>query len=230
MLKASCIALTLSLMTQPCHAAIIDMGDFLTDTNSRLDWLDVTKTMNMPFNYVSGQFGIGGQFEGWRYATGDEFNTLLSSWTGVDNNGYMATDTTHSQPSVDGLVTMLGSTLDSYLMDSSGETYDSSVGLAPGEAWDYTQGFIADDYGQFGYKYTAMIFDREAHSIPRRSFESVDFYTAHYSGADPSGSYNRYGSYLVRQSNISIPIANTLTLFLIGLCSLIYSKKNNKSM
>ena len=49
-------------------AALIDNGTYTTDTASGLDWLDLTETTGLSFNYVSSQPGANGQFEGWSYA------------------------------------------------------------------------------------------------------------------------------------------------------------------
>ena len=58
------------------NAAIIDNGSYTTDTESGLDWLDVTLSINRSYSDVSSQFGSGGDFEGWRYATGIEFDMV----------------------------------------------------------------------------------------------------------------------------------------------------------
>ena len=65
-------AASFALLTAPSSAAIVDAPDhtYLTDTATGLDWLDVTTTAGMSFNQVSSQLGSGGQFAGWRYATG----------------------------------------------------------------------------------------------------------------------------------------------------------------
>ena len=42
------------------------------DTVSGLDWLDVNLSVNRSYIDVSTQFGIGGDYEGWRYATVQE--------------------------------------------------------------------------------------------------------------------------------------------------------------
>jgi len=75
------------------HAAstnIIDHGDYLTDTLSGLDWLDVTQSVNRSFNDVSAQFGTDGDYEGYRYATGLEYNGLVKNYTDeeIDVNNY----------------------------------------------------------------------------------------------------------------------------------------------
>jgi hypothetical protein len=55
----------------------------LTVSTSGLDWLGVTFSVNRSYNDASSQFGVGGDFAGWRYAAGLEFNGLVGHWTGV---------------------------------------------------------------------------------------------------------------------------------------------------
>jgi len=62
-------------------AAFIDNDSYTTDTESSLDWLDVTQSLGMSFNTVNSQFGTGDQFEGWRYATAADFTGLISHYT-----------------------------------------------------------------------------------------------------------------------------------------------------
>ncbi|MEM7304275.1 MAG: hypothetical protein AAF372_01970 [Pseudomonadota bacterium] len=49
------------------------------DTDSGLEWLDWSYTTNRSFSEVSGQFGSGGEFEGFRHATLGELNALYSN-------------------------------------------------------------------------------------------------------------------------------------------------------
>ncbi len=65
-------------------AALIDNDYFTTDTETSLDWLDVTGTENITINYVKSQMGIGGTYEGWRYATGAE---VFDFWTHAGGSG-----------------------------------------------------------------------------------------------------------------------------------------------
>lgn len=60
------------------NAELIDFGHVTKDTETGLYWLDLTASLNRSFNDVSSQFGIGGDFEGYRYATEAE---LLTFWT-----------------------------------------------------------------------------------------------------------------------------------------------------
>ena len=83
-------ATTALVLSTSVNAAIISAdwqtaGDNLIthDTESGLNWLDLTETNTLTYNYVNGQLGTGGQFAGYRYATSDE---VVQLWTnfGVD--------------------------------------------------------------------------------------------------------------------------------------------------
>ena len=50
------------------------------DTVSGLDWLDLTETNDLSYDFVSGQLVTGGQFAGWRYATNTEVITLWNNF------------------------------------------------------------------------------------------------------------------------------------------------------
>jgi hypothetical protein len=47
---------------------------------SGLDWLDLTVTTDRSVDDITSQLGAGGEFEGFRYATGDE---VMALWTGA---------------------------------------------------------------------------------------------------------------------------------------------------
>lgn len=77
--------LTMLIISKGSMAALVDYGYFTRDTSTGLDWLDVTETRALSYDYVSSELGAGGQFEGWRYATYSEFNQLLLN-LGFTNN------------------------------------------------------------------------------------------------------------------------------------------------
>ncbi len=54
-------------------------GLAILDVTNNMKWLDLTQTVNMTTDFVSAQFGIGGAFQGWRYATIAETDAMLSS-------------------------------------------------------------------------------------------------------------------------------------------------------
>jgi len=83
--KLATITTALVLSTS-VNAALIDNGLLTTDTESGLNWLDLTETNGMTFKEVSSQLSIGGQFEGYRYASTAEVVDLWSRNFGIDLN------------------------------------------------------------------------------------------------------------------------------------------------
>jgi hypothetical protein len=78
------IGLTL-LISGQAHAAIADFtdnGTYTTDTLSGLDWLDATESTNRSYDDISGQL-MGGDFDGWRYASAVEVNTFWDNAGGT---------------------------------------------------------------------------------------------------------------------------------------------------
>lgn len=209
-------------LAAPVRAAIIDHGDFLADTATGLNWLDVTQSVNMSYSAVSSQFGAGGQFEGWRYATGDEFNALITNATGTPtagNYGYINQEVDRT----DALVALLGSTLDTYWTNAYGTTYDAFVGRAEGEAVDYTYGMLAD-LTSFGSPWIAMIYDGEY------AINQVvnDYSRAHQAFTGTNLANYVTGSFLVRQET-SIPEPSAIALLAIGLLGLGVSRRRART-
>jgi hypothetical protein len=89
-ITASALSVTLAFSSAAFAAStnFIDNGSYTTDTISGLDWLDVSTSKNQSYNYVSGQFGVGGVYQGYRYATRTEFSNLISGFTGIDYAWY----------------------------------------------------------------------------------------------------------------------------------------------
>lgn len=103
--------ITIIINTQVKAASInfIDHGDYTTDLTSGLDWLDVTKSVNQSYSYISSQLIKEGEYDGWRYANGAEFNKLVSTYTGKN----LGSDVVYSQfpvGSLNGLMDLLGRT------------------------------------------------------------------------------------------------------------------------
>lgn len=62
------------VLDHPIHG----VGSITRDTIQGLDFLDVTLSTGRSYNDVSGEFGIGGDFEGFRYATESEVLQLAN--------------------------------------------------------------------------------------------------------------------------------------------------------
>jgi len=65
------------------NAAFVDQQDYLTDTTSGLDWLDVTKTKGQNnYGTITDSLQPSQSYAGWRFATSEEFKGLIANWTG----------------------------------------------------------------------------------------------------------------------------------------------------
>jgi len=83
----------ISILPSPSTAALIDLdwnttndSSLLLDTNSQLQWLDLSITANQSYNEVMTQMLQGGTYEGFRYATRDEVFQLWSEAGITDTN------------------------------------------------------------------------------------------------------------------------------------------------
>ena len=72
------------LFSSTADASLISLNDsahgpdsITWDTVTNLEWLDLTLSTDKNYNYVCSQFGVGGEFEGFRYATGAELTQLF---------------------------------------------------------------------------------------------------------------------------------------------------------
>ncbi|HEY9068480.1 MAG TPA: PEP-CTERM sorting domain-containing protein [Burkholderiaceae bacterium] len=62
------------------QAQLIDHGLTTLDTQTGLEWLDLSASTGLSFAQVSAGFGVGGAFEGYRYATSSEVSHLLGDF------------------------------------------------------------------------------------------------------------------------------------------------------
>lgn len=83
MKKFGCQALfCVSLIALPAaaNADLVDRGFVTYDTQSGLEWLDLSQTQGLSFDQVSAQLGTGGLYAGYRYATSLEAQGLLTEF------------------------------------------------------------------------------------------------------------------------------------------------------
>lgn len=94
MKKISCVLLAslgLLLNAASVSASLFERDLYSTDdalltydTSTGLEWLDVNFTVSRSYNEISVEFGAGGEFEGFRYASRTELLALLEI-TGISN-------------------------------------------------------------------------------------------------------------------------------------------------
>lgn len=63
--------------TSTAQAAIFDQGIHTFDDSTNLLWLDLTETIAQSYNTINTRISTGGDLEGYRFATGDEFSQLV---------------------------------------------------------------------------------------------------------------------------------------------------------
>jgi len=200
----------------------IDNGSYTTDTIGGLDWLDVTISVNQSYNYVSSQFGSGAEYEGWRYASGTEFNAMVSHWTDVSIASDDYSLVLHTGGAYRPLVYMLGSTLDTGWVERYGVTYEEYYGFPEDGATDYTFGMISDHYNALRI-YSAAFVD----NTPSR-FQSEATSSAHASTRHVDDTNYHHGSFLVRDTLTTVPIPTAAWLMGTGLLGLVgLSRKKN---
>ena len=145
---ATALFFTASLGT--AQAALVALGDYTTDTDTGLDWLDHSFTLGLSFNQVTVELGASGLFEGWSVATQAQVHTYLSNagWIGpfdqANNSNInfvsafeaMTTDSFYNDPLAD--IGILGLTNDfasglgnNHLVDNQGSGITSYSFTSP---------------------------------------------------------------------------------------------------
>lgn len=80
-------AATALFLSTSANSALIDNNTFTTDTVSGLDWLDLTETSNRSYTDINAQLSVGGEFDGWRYASFADVTGFLDSFGGGGSYG-----------------------------------------------------------------------------------------------------------------------------------------------
>lgn len=75
LIAMAAISLLLSLPAK-ATSILIDQGDVTYDPGTRLQWLDLTKTMGFSYNSVLNNVGIDYVKDGWRFATQTEIEQM----------------------------------------------------------------------------------------------------------------------------------------------------------
>lgn len=80
--KSFAVVSALLFATDTANAAIIQHGTYFTDTTNGLEWLNNTPLAGLSYNTVLNGFG-GYTTAGWRFATGAELKSFVTSYVGV---------------------------------------------------------------------------------------------------------------------------------------------------
>jgi hypothetical protein len=106
----------LALAGPVANATLIDIGTRTLDDNTGLEWLDLTETRSLSYNFVSGQLGSGGAYEGWRYANLAETQNLFwqAGFTLDSRTGDIGSAPAGFEPALSYLVSLLGDTLNPF--------------------------------------------------------------------------------------------------------------------
>lgn len=191
---------------------IEDHGDYFTDTNSNLDWLDVTLTLNRSFDDISSQLSKGGEFEGWRFAYTSELATMVTNTTGIGHGITGPRQSNYNEnEQYQLLISTLGNTLDAGYQLVYQREYDTYGGTG-NLNFDYTSGWVADSYGLTRH-YLATIAD-----IDDNNNSSPDLFRVTDIYYNYASDYYR-GSYLIRES--AVPLPSTLPLMVTGIILLL---------
>jgi len=184
--RAIIVSILLLLVAVPLHATIQDFGNYSRDTESGLDWLDVTQTLNMSYNDITSAFG--GSLAGWSYATGAQLEELLNHAGGTaPYTGYSSANNGIADP----LTALLGRTQETTAVRS-------------------THGILADTLSQ--YQWVGIIYDCSGFGTCATE-DYIDVFGQVQLPDEPS-SY--IGSFLVRPSSVPEPIPEPATMLLLG--------------
>ena len=188
--------LAISFNVTAYSSTILDQGIYTTDQISGLDWLDLTETNNLSYNYISSQLGAGGIYEGWSYATSLQVADLWSNF-GIDLSAGAPTYVSgFLDPNIIEASTLLGNILNEY------SSTDFSYG---------TLGLTADlKLGANPEMMGAYLWNPDVSSI---------YFPIDYTFTTPYDADLFFGSYLIRSSVVPIPPA--VWLFGSGLIGLI---------
>lgn len=187
------IALATAIFSNTASAVLIDNGTFVTDTDTGLDWLDLTQTVNTDYSVVSSEMTAGGQFEGWSLASRDQVISFLGNAGG--NGIYDGTNDTHDTTSAH--------------YDSGWLTGNNGVVSPLLDMWgnfstdpqNHSAHFIFDEQNTFGHYTMGLLFDTTKSSWGLTS-DLMEIVTT-WSGV----ASNQVGAALVRTSPVPLPAA-----------------------
>lgn len=189
-------------------------GSITLDTNTNLEWLDISITRNRSYNEISSELNFNGEYFGFRYATKQDVQFLFeNAGIPIVNTGF-SPDQGYSQINtipIENLATLLGGLTSSHpLYDSTFlQGLTSSPGISPQTNHRFTAPFLEicvyPDPSCINY-----VNDNETTS--RTAFRAY---------MTPTTSVPTLGSWLIRESQIAyVPLPPSILLFLSGIVSI----------
>jgi hypothetical protein len=201
-LGLACIALLFSLgtlMGSPRAATLEDLGNFMLDQQSNLDWLDPSLTQGRSYNDIVHNVGVNYIGQGWRFATLDEVHALFDHAGGggtypITQNTFPDTEPNPTFDAATTLATLLGYT------STFGPPFGFAYGIVADQA-DATHHYVASYYAVLtgGVRYAWL----------RDFYHNVDAYGGPEQGA-----------FLVRSHVAVTPLPGALPLFVSAMAGL----------
>ena len=181
----SMLLILLMIFSNSSYSALVNSDwkitgdDLITlDTDTGLGWLDLTETNGLSYNYVSSQLNMGGNFEGFRFASLLEFQDLFNKFGLPSEYTYYKANPIH--PGIDTYRTFMGDIF-----------YEVSPNTITGGFGIISEGSSLDNNYRLGAYYTYTGFTE----ITPTPINTID-----------SNSYQiETGSFLVRTSTVPIP-------------------------
>lgn len=92
------------LFTTQSNAGLVEFDTYTYDDKSNLSWLDLSYTDGYSYNFVKDQLGLGGLFEGWRFASSQDVTDLVLNHVGFTPANYYSGNTEASLKELIGLI------------------------------------------------------------------------------------------------------------------------------
>lgn len=207
---------TVAVSAAPAHAALISaddtvfgVGSITRDTDTGLEWLDLTESVGFSFDDASVLFGAGDLFAGWSHANTGEVTQLFT-------NGGFTPDHSSSPatPEMLALINLLGVTL----------VQNGISGAATFTRGRFDDGGALNIVGSADLVHSQGVFDSPFGPLPDDT-ELARVFSSFSSASDPS---DNTGNFLVR-STAPIPEPASLTLLGIGLLGLGALRRRQRS-